>query len=189
MSLAEILEQEVAGEIAAIEAQASEKAAATLAQAQERAAALTESRQRLLAGEKAAALTRARSAADLDGNAQQLNAANTLQSRAFVEAETQLRAIPQHPEYRGILSKLLQEAHAALPSAEVIEANPSELEAVRMAAQTLGLTVPVRGNDSVVTGVRLVGAGGKTSIQNTLIGRLQAGRETLSAQVSRLLGD
>ena len=117
MSLAEILETEVAGEIAAIEQQASQKAGAIIAQANERAAALTESRSRLLANEKAAALTRARSAANLDTNAQQLNAANTLQSRAFVEAEVQLRAIPQHPEYQGILSKLLQEAHAALPSA------------------------------------------------------------------------
>ena len=189
MSLAEILESEVAGEIAAIETQARERAAAIVAQANERAAALTDSRQRLLANEKAAALTRARSAANLDGNAQQLNAANTLQSRAFVEAEAQLRAIPQHPEYGGILSKLLQEAHGALPTAEAIEANPAELGAVQQAAQGLGINLPVRGNDSVSTGVRLVGAGGKTSVQNTLIGRLQAGRETLSAQVSRLLND
>lgn len=189
MSLAEILESEVAGEIAAIEAQASQKAGAIIAQANERAAALLESRSRLLANEKAAALTRARSAADLDTNAQQLNAANTLQSRAFVEAEVQLRAIPQHPEYQGILGKLLQEAHAALPTAEAIEANASELDAVRQAAQQLGIHTEIRANDGVSTGVRLVGAGGKTSVQNTLLGRLQAGREVLSAQVSRLLNE
>ena len=189
MSLAEILEQEVQGEIAAIQEQAAQKAAAIVAQAHERAAALTESRTRLLANEKTAALTRARSAANLDTNAQQLNAANTLQSRAFVEAEAQLKAIPQHPEYLGILGKLLQEAHAALPTADVIEANPAEVNVVRQVAQSLGLQTEVRPNDSVQTGVRLVGAGGKTSIQNTLLGRLQAGRETLSAQVSRLLND
>jgi V/A-type H+/Na+-transporting ATPase subunit E len=189
MSLAEILESEVAGEIAAIEGQASQKAEAIIAQANERAAALIDSRSRLLANEKAAALTRARSAADLDGNAQQLNAANTLQSRAFVEAESQLRSIPQHPEYPQILGRLLQEAHTALPTAEAIEANPAELDTVRQAAQVLGIHTEVRGNDSVSTGVRLVGAGGKTSVQNTLLGRLQAGRETLSAQVSRLLND
>ncbi len=189
MSLAEILEQEVAGEIASIQQQASQKAATIVAQAQERADAMIESRRRLLESEKTAALTRARSAANLDGNAQQLNAANTLQSRAFVEAETQLRAAARHPEYPAILSRLLQEAHAALPSADVIEANPAELDAVRQAAQNLGLHLDVRPNDSVSTGVRLVGAGGKTSLQNTLLGRLQAGRETLSGQVSRLLND
>lgn len=189
MSLAEILEQEVQGEITAIEQQAAQRAAAIVAQAQERAAALIDSRTRLLASEKAAALTRARSAANLDSSAQQLNAANTLQSRAFQEAETQLRTIPQHPEYLGILTKLLQEAHAALPSADVIEAHPAELNVVRQAAQSAGLQTEVRPNESVSTGVRLVGAGGKTSIQNTLLGRLQAGRETLSAQVSRLLND
>lgn len=189
MSLAEILETEVAGEIAAIEQQASQKAGAIVAQANERAAALLESRERLLANEKAAALTRARSAANLDTNAQQLNAANTLQSRAFTEAEKELRAAVQHPEYPGILARLLQEAHTALPSAEAIEANPAELVAVQQAAQQLGLDVPVRANQSVSTGVRLVGAGGKTSVQNTLLGRLEAGRETLSAQVSRMLDE
>ena len=71
----------------------------------------------------------------------------------------------------------------------MIEANPAELDAVRQAAQNLGLHLDVRPNDSVSTGVRLVGAGGKTSLQNTLLGRLQAGRETLSGQVSRLLND
>lgn len=189
MSLAEILETEVAGEIAAIESQASQRAGAIIAQANERAAALIGSRERLLAGEKAAALTRARSAANLDTNAQQLNAANTLQSRAFIEAEKELRAAAQHPEYPNIVTRLLQEAHTALPTAEAIEANPSELDAVRQAAQQLGIHTEVRASDSVSTGVRLVGAGGKTSVQNTLLGRLQAGREALSAQVSRLLND
>ena len=189
MSLAEILETEVAGEIAAIEQQASQKAGAIIAQANERAAALTESRSRLLANEKAAALTRARSAANLDTNAQQLNAANTLQSRAFIEAEKELRAAAQHAEYPNIVTRLLQEAHTALPTAEAIEAHPSELDAVRQAAQQLGIHTEVRANDSVLTGVRLVGAGGRTSVQNTLLGRLQAGREALSAQVSRLLND
>jgi V/A-type H+/Na+-transporting ATPase subunit E len=189
MSLAEILESEVAGEIAAIEAQAAARAAEIIAQANERAAALIDSRSRLLANEKAAALTRARSAANLDTNAQQLNAANTLQSRAFIEAEKELRAAAQHPEYPGIVTRLLQEAHTALPTAEAIEVNPAELSVVQQVAQNLGLNVPVRANDSVSTGVRLVGAGGKTSVQNTLLGRLQAGRETLSAQVSRLLND
>jgi len=66
MSLAEILEQEVQGEITAIQQQAAQKAAEIVAQAQERAQSMIESRTRLLASEKAAALTRARSAADLD---------------------------------------------------------------------------------------------------------------------------
>ncbi|MGI8748835.1 MAG: V-type ATP synthase subunit E [Deinococcus sp.] len=189
MSLAEILETEIQGEIEQIRRTAFERSEQILAEARERAATLVESRQRALEQEKAAALTRARSAADLDSNAQRLSAADTLQSRAFQEAETQLRAIPQHPEYRQILLRLLQEAHAALPTAEAVEANPAELDAVRGAVGELGLNLEVRPNSSVATGVRLVGLGGKTSIQNTLLGRLQSGRETLSAQVSRLLQD
>ncbi|WP_425148038.1 V-type ATP synthase subunit E family protein [Deinococcus sp.] len=189
MSLAEILETEIQGEIASIQAQAQARADAITAQAREQAQALIEGRTRLLASEKAAALTRAKSAADLDSNAQRLGASDTLQSRAFQEAEKELRAAAHHPEYPNILARLLQEAHAALPTAEAIEANSSELDAVRQAAQNLGISTPVRANDSVSTGVRLVGAGGKTSLQNTLLGRLQSGRETLSAQVSRLLNE
>ena len=189
MSLAEILETEIQGEIEQIRRTAAERSEQILAEARERAATLVQSRQRALEQEKVAALTRARSAADLDSNAQRLSAADTLQSRAFVEAEAQLRAIPQHPEYRQILLRLLQEAHAALPTAEAVEANPAELDAVRGAVGELGLNLEVRPSGSVVTGVRLVGLGGKTSIQNTLLGRLQSGREGLSAQVSRLLTD
>ena len=189
MSLADILESEIQGEISGISQGAAARAAEIVAQAQEQAQTLIDSRARLLGSEKAAALTRARSAADLDSNAQRLGASDTLQSRAFQEAESQLRVIPQHPEYPQILARLLSEAHTALPTAEAIEAHSSELDAVRRAAQELGLSVPVRPNDSVSTGVRLVGAGGKTSLQNTLLGRLQSGRETLSAQVSRLLNE
>ena len=187
MSLADILESEIQGEISSIAQQANTRAAEIVARAQEQAQTLIDSRTRLLANEKAAGLTRAKSAADLDSNAQRLSASDSLQTRAFQEAESQLRVIPQHPEYPQIVVRLLQEAHTALPTAEAIETSSSELEAVRQAAQQLGIHTEVRANDSVVTGVRLVGAGGKTSIQNTLLGRLQAGRETLSAQVSRLL--
>ncbi|ULH15259.1 V-type ATP synthase subunit E [Deinococcus sp. KNUC1210] len=187
MSLAEILESEIQGEISAIQQQANTRAAEIVSQAQEQAQALIDSRTRLLANEKAAGLTRARSAADLDSNAQRLSASDSLQTRAFQEAEGQLKVIPQHPEYSHIVQRLLQEAHAALPTAEAIETSSGELETVRQVAQSLGIQAPVRVNESVTTGVRLVGAGGKTSLQNTLLGRLQSGRETLSAQVSRLL--
>ncbi|MFC4455505.1 V-type ATP synthase subunit E [Deinococcus sonorensis] len=189
MSLADILESEIQGEIARIQGEARERAEAIRAQARERAEALVESRQRALEMERVSGLTRARSAADLDSNAQRLSAADTLQSRAFQEAEAQLRSIPQHPEYAQILARLIQEAHAALPTAEAIETTPAEMGAVQQALGQLGLPLQVRENPAVVTGVRLVGAGGKTSVQNTLLGRLQAGQGTLSAQVSRLLNE
>ena len=39
------------------------------------------------------------------------------------------------------------------------------------------------------TGVRLVGKGGKASIQNTLVGRLNRVRGDLAPQISRLLAE
>ena len=92
MSLADILESEIQGEISAIQQQANTRAAEIVAQAQEQAQSLIDSRTRLLANEKAAGLTRAKSAADLDSNAQRLSASDSLQTRAFQEAESQLQS-------------------------------------------------------------------------------------------------
>lgn len=188
MSLADILESEIQGEIGRIQAEARARADAVRQAAQEQAQALVQSRQRSLENDYAAGLTRARSAADLDSNAQRLSAADTLQVQAFQEAERQLRALPQSPEYVGVLEALIREAHGALPQAEAIEAHSREVGQVQQAAQQAGLHLEVRPNDSVSTGVRLIANGGKASVQNTLLGRLQMGRDALGAQVARLMG-
>ncbi|GAA5534677.1 V-type ATP synthase subunit E [Deinococcus aluminii] len=187
MSLGDILEHETRDEITRIRAGAQERAAAILAAARERASALLESQKRSLDAELQAGLTRARSAADLEMNAQRLAAADQTQTRAFQEAEAQLRAAPASPQYPQILARLIQEAQAALPSAEVVEVHPDEVTAAQAALAHLGLHLEVRPNPAVETGVRLVGRGGKTSVQNTLLGRLQSGREALTAEVARLL--
>lgn len=189
MSLGDILEKEIQGEIARIQQEAQDQAARIVADAQEKAQNMIDSRQRALATDYAAGLTRARSAADLDANAQKLAASDTLQVQAFQTAEQQLRQATSAPQYSQIVTKLIQEGLQALPNAEVIETSAAEQDAVRQALQSLGRSMEVRVNDSVQTGVRLLASGGKTSVQNTLLGRLQTGRGELSAQVSRLLAE
>ncbi len=189
MSLGDILETEIQGEIARIREQAQTNADQIIAQAQERARTMLESRQRALHTDYAAGLTRARSAADLDANAQRLAAGDTLQVQAFQTAQAHLSQIPSLPEYPQVLAKLIQEALTALPNAQVIEAASSEHDAVRASLAQLGRHLDLRANESVKTGVRLVGENGKTSVQNTLLGRLSAAQGELSAQVSRLLAE
>ena len=187
MSLGDILETEIQGEITRIREDAQAKAASIVSQAQERAQTMTESRGRALSSEHTAGLTRARSAANLDSNAQQLSASDTLQVQAFQAAEQQLRQAVHAPEYPQVLARLIQEGLSALPTAEIIESASSEHDSIRAALSQLGRHMELRANESVKTGVRLLGPGGKTSVQNTLLGRLNSGRAELSAQVSRLL--
>ncbi|WP_309572342.1 V-type ATP synthase subunit E [Deinococcus sp.] len=189
MSLGDILETEIQGEITRIHSDAQAKAEQIVAQAQERATSMVDSRTRALQTDYAAGLTRAKSAADLDANAQRLSASDSLQVQAFQTAEGFLQAATTAPEYPQVLAKLIQEGLTALPSAEVVEAALAEHDAVRAALAQLGKTMDLRVNESVKTGVRLVGPGGKASVQNTLLGRLNASRSELSAQVSRMLAE
>ncbi|MBZ9750535.1 V-type ATP synthase subunit E [Deinococcus sp. HMF7620] len=189
MSLGDILETEIQGEIARIRADGQARADQIVAQAQERARTMVDSRQRALQSDYAAGLTRARSAADLDANAQRLSAGDTLQVQAFQAAEQTLQEVTTVAEYPQILARLIDEGLQALPSAQVVEAASAEHAAVHQALAQLGRSLDVRVNEQVKTGVRLVGEGGKTSVQNTLLGRLNAGRADLSAQVSRLLAE
>lgn len=187
MSLGDILETEIQGEITRIREQAQAQAQQLVTEAQERAQTLLDSRKRALESDHAAAITRARSAADLEGNAQRLAAADTLQVQAFQIAEQQLRSVTSQPEYSEILKRLIREAHDALPQADTVEAHPNEVAAVQGALSLLGLNMQVKANDQIATGVRLLGQGGKTSVQNTLVGRLNSGRSALQGQVARLL--
>ena len=189
MALDKLLENEAQQDIERIRAEAQGRAEQIVAQAHEQAQALIDSRTRQLAGARQAELVRARSAADLDSSAQRLAAADSLQAQAFTVSEQYLHSVTTSAEYPMIVSKLLQEALQVLPDAEVVEAALAEHDAVRQALAQLGRQLDVRPNEQVKTGVRLVGKGGKASIQHTLVGRLNRVRGDLAPQISRLLAE
>ena len=120
MALDALLENEARAEIERVRAQGRERAQAIVRDAQERAQSLLESRQRALETQMQAGLVRARSAADLEVSAARLNANEGGMRRAFEIAEGQLRGVTQAPEYREILSRLIQEVRAAMPDVEAI---------------------------------------------------------------------
>lgn len=187
MSLSSILEQEIRGEIAQIRSDAQAQAEEILRQAREQAEALVEGRRRSLEAEHQAGLTRARSAASLEVSALRLSSAERVQAQAFSQAEQMLRSVTGLPDYTEILRRLIAEARSALPSAEAVEVNPADLDRAREALSQLGWQVELRPSKAVETGVRLVAKGGKTGVQNTLLGRLEASREALAAQVAQVL--
>ncbi|AIZ43960.1 ATP synthase subunit E [Deinococcus radiopugnans] len=192
MALDKLLQNEAQTEIERIRAEARERADAIVAAANERAEALVSGRTRALDTARQAGLVRARSAADLDSNAQRLAATDSLQTQAFQTAEQYIRSSVSAPEYPQIMIKLISEGLQALPGAVAVETQSSEQDAARRALEFLGgeaATLEVRVNDSVQTGVRLIGPDGKTSIQNTLVGRLERVREELAPQITRLLAE
>lgn len=192
MALDKLLENEAQTEIERIRAEAGERAGVIVAGANERAESLISGRTRSLESAHQAGLVRARSAADLDSNAQRLSATDTLQTQAFQTAEQYIRSSVSAPEYPQIIIKLISEALQALPGATVVETQASEQDAARRALDFLGgeaAGLEVRVNNTVQTGVRLLGPDGKTSIQNTLVGRLERVREELAPQITRLLAE
>lgn len=178
-----MLDSEVSAEIAQIQAGAREEASRIVRDAEARAEELLQSRRRQLETRRAAELTRARSTAELGRSASRLSASESQLSRAFALAEEQLGHIRGAPQYREILSRLLQEARGALPNAEVAETHPDDLALLRELAPDL----EVRANPEVRGGVRLLGMGGKSGLTNTLPGRLERLKATLAPQVSAIL--
>ena len=189
MALDKLLENEAQAEIERLRADAQARAEQIVADARERAQALLDSRTRQLETARQAGLVRARSAADLEGNAQRLSASDSLQVQAFKVSEQYLHSSVTSPEYPQILAKLIAEGLQVLPNAEAVESALSEHDAVRQALAQLGRTLDLRVNEQVKTGVRLVGPSGKSSIQNTLTGRLERVRGELAPQISRLLAE
>lgn len=188
-NLASILETEVREEIAQIRRQSQEKASEIVNGAREQAQGLLESRKRALEGEFNGGIVRAKSAASLEVAALRLSAADGVQQRAFAEAESRIRqlAASQSAEYRTILGKLIEEARTAVAEPEAVEVSTADVALVQDVLATLGITAEVRANNGIQTGVRLIAKGGRTSVQNTLLGRLAQSRDSLASQVARVL--
>ena len=185
MALDKLLENEAQSEIERIRAEARDRAASIIREAEEQAQTLLDSRARALETQAQASLTRARSAADLERSASRLNAGESGMSRAFQTAQHELMAVTRAPEYKDILTRLIEEARAVVPNAEAIEVHPNEAHVAREIVTDL----EVRENYNVQGGVRVIAGGGKSGVTNTLQGRLERLKGTLAPQVSRILSE
>lgn len=81
---------------------------------------------------------------------------------------------------------LLREATSAQDGApDKVVVNPSDADLAKSSVEKLGVNAPVESADDVTGGVRLVY--GKTHIENTLSGRLDALRDDLASDVAHVL--
>jgi vacuolar-type H+-ATPase subunit E/Vma4 len=135
-------------------------------------------------------MVRARSSAQLEASSLKLQAQQSAIESVFSAVEGRLTALASDAaRFKPVLTSLLREALDAIGGASAVRAlvvNPADHELATEAASSLGLSADVRTDPTVVGGVRLEG-GRNVAIENTLLGRLDALRDDLAAEVARAL--
>ena len=190
-NLSALLEKEASAETEAILSEARQRASEIVAKAEDDAKAATAQRERLSQSQGEAARVRARSAAQLEASSLKLRAQYGAVEDAFGSAEAELRKLTKDKKrYAPVLSELLSEAVEALGGQDKVAkviVNPADEGAAKEAAKQYGLESKVATDKSVEGGVKIK-AGSNVTIENSLFDRLQAAREDLASEVSRLLG-
>ena len=190
-NLSALLDKEASAEIEAILSEARQRASEIVAKAEDEAKAAAAQRERLSQSQSEAAKVRAQSAAQLEASSLKLRAQYSAVEDVFGSAEAELRKLTKDKKrYSPILAELLSEAVEALGGPDKVArvtVNPADEGAAKEAAKQYGLGDKIETDKSVEGGVK-VKAGSNVTIENSLFDRLQAAREDLASEVSRLLG-
>jgi V/A-type H+-transporting ATPase subunit E len=186
--LATLLESEAQAEIETILGEARAKAEGIVRAGEENARSYLEGKRRALENDLNAALTRAKSASELEASALRLGASHGASEQAFSAAMNELRAFTKSSEYEKTLAKLISEVRTALGGAVArLEVNPADVETAKRAAAAAVVNATVVANPDVETGVRGSTEDGFSSVTNTLLGRLTRARDALLAEVAGVL--
>lgn len=180
-----ILSQEVEAEIRAILEGARKEAEGLLAEARAKAEALVSAKEKAVKAAFQAALKRAESAGELLLSTARAQARGEVLDRVRAQVEEALSALPQDPRWPEILRKLAEEALSALPEPEALLAHPEDLPHLEPLARARGLEL--RPDPALRLGVRAVGRGGKTQVENSVLSRLARAWDALSAKVAQVL--
>ncbi len=187
--LSALLEKEASAEIEAILSEARGRASEIVAQAKEEADALVAARERSAAGQREAALVRARSSAQLEAASLKLRAQHQGVQAVYAGARDALRALTEDRDrYAEVFGRLLADALEAVRGSQVASINVAEgdVELARKALAGAGVEAEVEASDAVAGGVR-VRTTKNNVVENTLLGRLDAVRDELASEVSALL--
>lgn len=183
--LEDILQNEVAAEIAAMAAEAEARARAIVEAAMASAEALKTAKQRQLEAERTAALRRAESAAELLLSQARISARGQVMDRVKAEVSQSLQKLAAQPEFATILQKLAEEALQGIGKAEAVLVNPAHASLMSGWAQSKGLQLKT--DETIRDGVRLVAEGGRAFVQNALSERLERAWDALSARAARAI--
>ncbi len=187
--LAALLEKEASTEIESLLSEARGRASEVVADARQEGDTLVGARERLAAGLRSAAITRARSSAQLEASSLQLRAQHGGVEAVFEEARERLGALVSDADaYPAVLKKLLVEALEGLDAGEVqaVTVHPDERGYLDSIAKELSLTAEVISDAAIRGGVRLRLKGNNT-IENSLFERLEVLRAELASEVSEAL--
>jgi V/A-type H+-transporting ATPase subunit E len=181
--LEDILRDEVAAEIEAVTREAEERATSILAEAKARTEALRAARLRALEAEAMAARHRAESAAELLVNQARLQARGQVMEEVRQRALKALQDLRAQPNYSEVLQRLAEEALKGVTKAEAVVVHPEDRGYLEAWVKERGLEL--RTDPRISLGVRVMAAGGRIQVQNTLTERLERAWEALSATVAR----
>ncbi len=183
--LEDILQNEVAAEIGAIVAEAEAKARTIVETAMANAEAIKANKERQLEVERAAALRRAESAAELLLSQARITARGRVMDQVRAEVLNSLQKLAAQPEFAAILQKLADEALQGVGKAEAVIVNPAHAALLSGWAQSKGLQLKT--DTTIRDGVRLVAEGGRAFVQNALSERLERAWDALSAKAARAI--
>ena len=176
------LRQEAEAEIQAIRNAAEAEAQTILAAAEAEAQSARKARERALAQERERTLRAAESARVLELSTARARARGEVIEEVRLKTLEALEKIPARKEYPRILTKLADQALAATQAPERVEAAPQDL--VHLEAWAKSHSLELNADPALQLGVRLIGNGGRSRVENTLPGRLARSWEGLSAQVA-----
>jgi len=180
-----ILSQEVEAEIQALLAEARGRAEALRREAEAKASALLEGRRRALEAAFQAALRRAESAGELLLATLRAEARGEMLGEVKARVQAALRELPSRPEWPEVVRKLAEEALSALPEPEALASHPENLPHFEALARQRNLEL--RADPALRLGVRAIGKGGRTQVENALEGRLERAWDALSSRVAQVL--
>lgn len=186
--LVTILEQEAAAEIERILTEARAQAEQITSEAERDAQAYLETQRQRLETERQAARIKAESAAALQASALVLQMKDQAITELFSRAESELERVrTDKAQYPKVLRGLIREAARSLDGRIVVEAQRSDIDAVRQAMRELQLDADVRVLEDVSGGVRLSTADSRFVVENTLSSRIARVRPMLTSEVAALL--
>ncbi|WP_114312556.1 V-type ATP synthase subunit E [Thermus caldifontis] len=180
-----ILSQEVEAEIQAVLAEAKAKADSLVSEARAKAEGLLSAKRRALEASLQAALRRAESAGELLLATARTEAKGEVLARVREKVQEALMALPESPDWPGVLRKLAEEALAALGEPEALASHPENLPHLEDLARQRGLKL--REDPALRLGVRAMGKGGRTQVENALPSRLERAWDALSSKVAQVV--
>jgi vacuolar-type H+-ATPase subunit E/Vma4 len=189
-NLTALLEKEASAEIDTILSEAHARASEIVAQAEEEARALTAQGERLAQTQAEASKVRAKSAAQLEASSLRLRAQHEAVEGVFSAVEAELRSLIKNGRrYNAVFEALLSEALEAVGGPERVAkviVHPDDAARARKIAEGRALADKIETDEGVQGGVKLQ-ATANVTVENTLFDRLQAAREELASDVSKLL--